>query len=113
VSTKPIIPRERARQDVQDIIDHYLREAGPGVALGLIDELEQAYRLMAQHPGAGSPRYAFELQIADLRHLPLRRYPYLIFYVERPDHIDVWRLLHGTRDIPAWLAGMGPEEPAT
>ena len=29
--------------------------------------------------------------------------PYLVFYVERPDHIDVWRVLHSQRDIPAWM----------
>jgi toxin ParE1/3/4 len=33
----------------------------------------------------------------------VQRYPYLVFYVERDDHIDVWRVLHGQRDIPAWL----------
>jgi toxin ParE1/3/4 len=26
-----------------------------------------------------------------------------VFYVERPDHMDVWRVLHGQRDIPAWM----------
>jgi plasmid stabilization system protein ParE len=31
------------------------------------------------------------------------RYPYLVFYIERPDHIDVWRVLHGQRDVPAWM----------
>jgi toxin ParE1/3/4 len=25
----------------------------------------------------------------------------LIFYVEKDDHVDVWRVLHGQRDIPA------------
>jgi toxin ParE1/3/4 len=34
----------------------------------------------------------------------LTRYPYLLFFMERDDHIDVWRVLHGKRDIPAWLA---------
>ena len=29
--------------------------------------------------------------------------PHLVFYVECPDHIDVWRMLHGRRDIPAWM----------
>jgi toxin ParE1/3/4 len=33
----------------------------------------------------------------------LQRYPYLIFFVELPNHIDIWRVLHGQRDIPAWL----------
>jgi toxin ParE1/3/4 len=33
----------------------------------------------------------------------LRRFPYLIFYMEQADHIDVWRVLHGRRDIPALM----------
>ena len=40
---------------------------------------------------------------------PLRRYPYFVFYVEREDHLDVWRVLHAQRDIPAWM--QDPEGP--
>ena len=56
-----------------------------------------------QHPAVGSPRFAFELRLEGLRAWPLRRYPYLVFYVEREDHLDVWRVLHAQRDIPAWM----------
>ena len=31
------------------------------------------------------------------------RDPYLVFYLERETHIDVWRVLHAERDIPAWM----------
>jgi len=48
-------------------------------------------------------RYAHQLGLADLRFWPLGRYPYLVFYVERDEHIDVWRVLHEQRDIPAWM----------
>jgi toxin ParE1/3/4 len=37
----------------------------------------------------------------------LSRYPYLVFYLERPDRIDVWRVLHGERDTPAWMHESG------
>ena len=40
---------------------------------------------------------------AILKTWPLKRYPYLVFYVERDHHVDVWRLLRAERDIPAWL----------
>ena len=53
--------------------------------------------------GTGSNRYAHELNLPGLKFWPLTRYPYLVFYVERPDRIDVWRVLHGQRDIPAWM----------
>lgn len=33
---------------------------------------------------------------------PLDRYPYLVFYVEGKEDLDVWRVLHGQRDIPAF-----------
>ena len=26
--------------------------------------------------------------------MPVDRFPYLVFYVERVDHVDVWRVLH-------------------
>jgi toxin ParE1/3/4 len=59
--------------------------------------------LLSRHPGAGASRYAYELDIPGLRSWPLRRFPYLIFYMEQADHIDVWRVLHGRRDIPALM----------
>jgi toxin ParE1/3/4 len=45
------------------------------------------------------------LDLPGLRSWPLTRYPHLVFYIERSDHIDVWRVLHGQRDIPVWLLG--------
>jgi toxin ParE1/3/4 len=100
---KGIVPRELAKRDVEEAIDHYLVEASAKVALGFVDELEKAYAHIARHPASGSPRYAHQLGLADLRFWPLGRYRYLVFYVERDEHIDVWRVLHEQRDIPAWM----------
>lgn len=103
MKTKPVIPRELANRDVDEAIDHYLSEGAEQAALNFIEALEQAYTHISRHPATGSPRYAHELNLPGLRSWPLTRYPYLVFYVERDDHIDVWRVLHGQRDIPAWL----------
>ena len=103
MSRKPVLPRELARRDVEAAVDHYLREAGPDVALGFIDALQSAYRAIADHPAAGSPRYAHELALPGLRSRALKRYPYLVFYIDRDDHVDVWRVLYAERDIPAWM----------
>lgn len=100
---KPIVPREQANRDVEDAVDHYLKEAGNRVALGFIDALERAYNHISRHPGSGSARYSVELSLAGLRAWPLRGFPHIVFYVEGPDDVDVWRVLHGTRDIPAWM----------
>lgn len=100
---KAIVPRELANRDVEAAIDYYLVEASAKVAQGFVDELEQAYAHIARHPASGSPRYAHQLGLPDLRFWALGRYPYLVFYVEHPEHIDVWRVLHAQRDIPAWM----------
>ena len=100
---KPVIPRALARQDVDEAITHYLGEGAEQAALGFIDALEQAYTHIGRHPAAGSPRYAHELDLPGLRYWTLKRYPYILFYVEHDDHIDVWRVLHGQGDIPVWL----------
>lgn len=103
MTSKPVVPRALAHQDVEDAVAYYLAEDARSAALGFIDALEKAYARIGRHPATGSPRYAHELNLPDLRTWPLTRYPYLVFYVERPDHIDVWRVLHGQRDIPAWM----------
>ncbi|HWB47984.1 MAG TPA: hypothetical protein VG651_02665 [Stellaceae bacterium] len=63
--------------------------------------MEHAYHAIAGQPATSSPRYAYELGLPGLRTRPPRRYPYLVFHVERDDHIDIWRVLHAQRDIPA------------
>lgn len=103
MKAKVVIPREQANRDVDEAVSYYLSEASEAVALGCIDALEQAYGHIGRHPATGSPRYAHELNLPGLRAWPLTRYPYIVFYVEHPDYIDVWRVLHGQRDIPAWM----------
>lgn len=107
MSRKPVLPRALARRDVESAVDHYIREAGPDVALGFIDALQAAYRAIADRPAAGSPRYAHELALPGLRSRALKRYPYLVFYIERDDHIDIWRVLHARRDVPARMQEPG------
>jgi toxin ParE1/3/4 len=103
MKSKPVVPRTDANRDVDEALEHYLTEGAESAALGFIDALEQAYTHIARQPATGSPRYTHALNIPGLRFWPLTRYPYLVFFIERNDHIDVWRVLQGQRDIPAWL----------
>ena len=103
MTAKPVVLRERARRDVDEAVEHYLGEARAAVALAFIDALEEAYRRVGEHPSSGSPRYERELDLPGLRSSVVRGFPYLVFYVEREADIDVWRVLHTARDIPAWL----------
>lgn len=105
---KAVVPRERAGRDIDEAIDHYRQAAGAAVARGFVDALERGFGRISRHPATGSPRYAHELDLPGLRSWRLARYPYLVFYVEREDHVDVWRVLHAASDVPAWM--QNPEE---
>ncbi|MFS8114258.1 type II toxin-antitoxin system RelE/ParE family toxin [Rhizobium jaguaris] len=100
MTSKIVIPRELARSDVEAAVDYLLLEAGGEVALGFVDALEETYDLIARYPKSGSLRYGYELGLPELRSISLKRYPYIVFYREQKDSVDVWRILHGKRDIP-------------
>jgi toxin ParE1/3/4 len=101
---KPVRLRRRAASDVEAAVDHYLAEAGADVAARFVDAVERALRDVGRHPHGGSLRFSYELDLPELRAWPLARFPYLVFYVERVHEIDVWRVLHTRRDLPASLA---------
>lgn len=103
MSGKPVVPRRQAKRDIDDALAYYLAEGSPQAALAFIDALERAYIHIANYPASGSIHYAHELNLPGLRCWPLTDFPYLIFYVEQAGHLDIWRVLHGKRDIPAGL----------
>ena len=105
MSVKPVVPRERAGRDVDEAIEYYIAENAAPAALSFIDDLQRAYVHIGRHPATGSTRYAHELNLPGLRSWMLTRHPYIVFYVERDDHLDIWRVLHAKQHIPAWLIG--------
>ena len=99
---KPVRLRRLAAEDIDAALDHYLSQAGNDVAARFAS-VERAITHVGRHPNHGSLRFAYELEIPDLRCWPLQRFPYLVMYVERDTEIDVWRVLHTRRDIPSTL----------
>ena len=100
---KPVVLRPPAERDIDVAFRNYRREGGGPLAATWAEAIESALRQVTAHLASGSPRYAAQLKLAGLRFWPVKRFPYLIFYIEQADHVDVWRVLHGARDLPAWL----------
>lgn len=103
MSGKPVVLRDRARRDVDEVVEDCLSETGAANTLAFIDALEASLRQIGEHPGASSFRHAHELDLPGLRFQTVRTFPYLVFHVEQEAEIDVWRLLHGVRDLAAWM----------
>jgi toxin ParE1/3/4 len=101
---KPVRLRRFAADDIDGAVAYLRTEAGPQVAARLINATEAALPQVGRHPHHGTLLFSYELDFPGLRAWPLARFPYLVFYVERNDEIDVWRVLHTRRDLPAALA---------
>ncbi len=100
---KPLQWRRPARQDAMTAAKWYERQAGLPTGERFLSALAAGLAHVRRNPAAGSPRYAALLRVGDLRFWPLKGFPYLIFYIEREQHTDVWRVLHAQRDIPTWM----------
>jgi toxin ParE1/3/4 len=115
-SAKPVIQRNLAARDVDEIVDYYLETGSEAIALGFLDALESAY-------ARPESRYAYELDPPGLRSRPFKGYPYLIGYLSvepgpfsfvggRPRSLTDKDLEVANRFEQAGEAGRGPTEVA-
>jgi toxin ParE1/3/4 len=91
--------REQARDDLNDAAAYYDEHAAH-MTQRFIDAYLAAEAHIAKHPATGSLRYANEDQLRELRFWLVSDFPYAVFYIDRPDFIDIVRVLHQASDIP-------------
>lgn len=97
---KPVFRRATADADIANAVDFYLMEADH-VVDPFLAALQVALEDIETHPASGSPRYAHELNVPNLRTWPITRFPYLLLYIEHDDLVDLIHVMHMSRDIPA------------
>jgi toxin ParE1/3/4 len=107
---KKAIIRPAATDDFDDIVDYYLGASGPALTTRFSEALNAAFDLIGRNPGIGSTRLGELGELPGLRAWPVRGFPHLIFYFERADHVDVWRILHGARDLGVVLSDIAEPE---
>ena len=103
MTDKAVFLFPQAERDIRETIQHYRQEGGADLSIRWVESLELALHHVGRYPKTGSTRYAATLKLAGLRFWPVKRFPHLIFYVEREAQVDVWRVLHGQRDLPEWI----------
>ena len=103
MAAKPVQFRDLATFDLESASNCYVAEADVATAIRFVDAVEAAAQRIGRNPRLGSPRFAYELSVPDLRVMSVGKFPYLLFYVEHENSVDAWRLLHASRDIPASL----------
>lgn len=103
MAAKPVQFRDLATLDLESASSYYLAEADVVIAIRFVDAVEATAQRIGRNPRIGSLRFAYELSLPDLRVMSVGKFPYLLFYVERESSVEVWRLLHTSRDIPEGL----------
>ena len=103
MNDKPVLARPLATQDVEGAVKYYRSAMTEAQSQRFVDALEDAYRHIGRLPATGSPRYGHQLGIAGLRTWPVRGFPFLVLYAEKEFTIDIYRVLHVSRDMPASL----------
>lgn len=84
----------------------YLRKHDRDMAEAFLEAAYDTFEFLAANPGVGRPRPEFGHEgLRSWRVDGFRRY--LVFYRELPGKIQVWRVLHGTRDLPRILGESG------
>lgn len=85
-----------AEHDLEEI-QVYIAQDNPVAADGVINKIESACQLIAEHPGVGRHRDEIE---TDVMSFPSGSY--LIFYVVEEDGVvGVARIIYGSRDVEA------------
>ncbi|HEX4644879.1 MAG TPA: type II toxin-antitoxin system RelE/ParE family toxin [Verrucomicrobiae bacterium] len=89
----------QANLDIEAIAN-YISDLNPLAADHFLSKLDEICELLAKHPGLGRLRPTLG---PGLRSFPIGNF--LIFYVVKPEEINVVRVLYGGRDLPAAFFG--------
>ncbi len=80
----------------------YISEDNPEAADRFLEALERSCELLATMPDMGSRRTFDNPALADVRTMPIKGFEkYLIFYRSSPEGVEIIRIVHGARDLPA------------
>ncbi len=82
-----------AEEDLEEIWS-FAAERDVEAADRLIDEITGRFDHLLAYPEAGRARHKL---LVNLRSLPVKRY--VIFYQPTEDGVEIFRVLHGSRDV--------------
>ena len=100
---KPVRVRPHAGREIDALAD-FIAQDDLNAALRFLDLLQGLFEMLGEQPGIGSLRFVHLPMLEELRSVPyLGSENHLVFYIDRPAYIDIIRVLHSARDLPAAL----------
>ena len=93
---KPVIIDRRARAELDQAIAWYEKQRS-GLGLDFHAEVEKALARIEENPAGGSP-----YKNTDYRFRLVRRFPFVIYYLELDDSVWVAAIAHASRRPDYW-----------
>jgi toxin ParE1/3/4 len=103
--SKPVVLRPAADRDLDEIVA-FLHKESRQAARCFSDAVGAAIQLIGDHPGIGSTRHAEICHESPrpLRFHPLSRFPrILVYYVDRPEVVEIIRIWDAARGLEALM----------
>jgi len=94
---KQVLFHPSARFELAESIAYYEQQSA-GLGLDLLAEVEKATAIIQRTPHAW-PRY----KDTDFRTFLVKRFPYVIFYLDDPDAVWIAAVAHGRRRPDYWI----------
>lgn len=95
--TPRFVVRSAAEADLATAVEWY-EQRSAGLGLEFLRAVDVTFARIARMP------QAFPRLHEDIRRARMRRFPYGVFYIERPEAISVLAVLHAHRDPRRWLS---------
>ncbi len=90
--------RKEAQFDLEDIFDYSEDNFGLDIAIKYLNELENTFFNLYDHPHLGKDRSEIKFGVYSLVHKE-----HLILYKITETKIDILRVLHQSRDLPRFI----------
>jgi toxin ParE1/3/4 len=96
VSRKPEVRRDLVA------LSEYISRDNLGAALRFLDSAESTFKFLAANRESGQLCHFPQSELIGIRVWPIESFGnYLVFYRPTEEGVEIWRVLHGARDIQA------------
>jgi toxin ParE1/3/4 len=100
---RKLVRRPVARRDLTEAVRYLREEGGSELSHRFLDELEATLVRLCSFPALGTAWPTTNPELIGLRRRLLPHFPYSIFYLPTETSIEIVRVLHNSRDLPALL----------
>ena len=100
---KPAELRPLAEADLVERTHHYRDAGGSELGTRFFDAAIAALRSIEESPGIGSPRIGELIGVPEVRRIGIQGFPCGWLYIERPQLLDVVRLLADRQEVAVLL----------